>query len=414
MQSSRDGSLRHEPAFVRWATAEGVSMLGTAVSTVVLPLVVYEQTGSAAQTSALFALRVVPYLFFGLIAGPLADRENRKRMIIGGNVAEGLLVATIPIAHALGVLTMAQVYVVAVLSATAFVFSDAAVFGALPALVGTDRLARANGFLSAQASAAEIVGPALGGVLATAIGATNALWVDAASFLGAAAVQSTIRAPFRQASTGDVSPGEIAPVRFGAHVRAGLTFVRRHRTIATLIGVGFGNSFAFGVVIGLLVPYAVEQLGVADGDGRIGLLFSAGAVGSLVSGLVFGRLYRAERVRWLTPGTLALSAFTGGVLAASTVWAASAGTYGVYSFSIATTIMVGITYRATASPDHLRSSVNVLGRMVAWGGQPFGAAVGGIVADAASVRVAYVMAAGVMAGSAVAAAVLLRDIRQDP
>jgi hypothetical protein len=74
VRSAPDGSLRHEPAFVRWATAEGISMLGTAVSAVVLPLVVYEATGSAAQTSALFALRVVPYLCFGLVAGPVADR----------------------------------------------------------------------------------------------------------------------------------------------------------------------------------------------------------------------------------------------------------------------------------------------------------------------------------------------------
>ncbi len=86
------GSLRAEPRFVRWAAAEGVSMVGTSISTVVLPLVVYEETGSAAQTGLLYALRVVPYLVFGLIAGPVADRGNRRLLIIGGNVAEGALV----------------------------------------------------------------------------------------------------------------------------------------------------------------------------------------------------------------------------------------------------------------------------------------------------------------------------------
>jgi hypothetical protein len=61
--------LRTEPLFVRWVTAEGVSMIDTAITTVVLPLIVYAETGSAAQTGGLFALRVVPYLLFGLIAG---------------------------------------------------------------------------------------------------------------------------------------------------------------------------------------------------------------------------------------------------------------------------------------------------------------------------------------------------------
>ena len=120
------GWLSQEPAFRRWVGAEGVSLVGSAVTTVVLPLVVYEATGSAAQTGLLFALRVVPYLLFGPIAGPIADRGNRRLLIIGGNVAEGVLAATIPLAHLLGVLTVAQIYAVGLLSATVFVFSDAA------------------------------------------------------------------------------------------------------------------------------------------------------------------------------------------------------------------------------------------------------------------------------------------------
>lgn len=82
-----------------------VDGVGSAVTGVVLPLVVYQITGSAAQTGALFALRVVPYLMFGLVAGPVADRGNRRRLIIGGNLIEGALVATIPIADLFGVLT---------------------------------------------------------------------------------------------------------------------------------------------------------------------------------------------------------------------------------------------------------------------------------------------------------------------
>ena len=259
---TRSHGLRAEPAFVRWASAEGISLVGSAVTTIVLPLVVFEATGSITQTGALYAVRVVPYLLFGIIAGPIADQGNRRFLIIGGNVAEGLLVATIPIAHALGVLTVAQVYVVGLLSATAFVFSDAAVFGAVPALVGPERLSAANGFLSALASGADIAGPVLGGALAATIGPANAVTVDAASFLVAAAMQSTIRSSFR---TGSVPAGERLPIM--AQVKRALRFVRGHRTVATLIGVGFGNSFAFGAVLGLLVPYGVTELGLSA-EGR--------------------------------------------------------------------------------------------------------------------------------------------------
>ena len=172
-------------------------MVGSAVTGVVLPLVVYQITGSAAQTGALFAFRVVPYLLFGLVAGPIADGGNRRRLIIGGNLVEGALVATIPIADLFGDLTIAQIYVVALLAATAFVFSDAAVFGAVPVLVGPERLPAANGALSSLSSCSEIAGPVIAGLLAASIGAINAIWIDAACFFMAAGVLRSIRSTFR-------------------------------------------------------------------------------------------------------------------------------------------------------------------------------------------------------------------------
>lgn len=139
-------------------------MLGTAVSAIALPILVYQLTKSATLTGLLFALRVLPYLLVGLIAGPIADRGNRRLLIIGGNLVEGALVASVPIAALFDVLTVAQIYVVTLGSATMFVFSDAAVFGAVPALVGTKRLPAANGFLSALQSGSEIAGPAIAAI----------------------------------------------------------------------------------------------------------------------------------------------------------------------------------------------------------------------------------------------------------
>jgi MFS family permease len=139
-----------------------------------VPVLIYDLTGSAAQTGLLFAMRVVPYLLFGLVAGPIADRGNRRRLIIGGNLVEGILMASIPVANAFGALTVAQIYAVALLSATAFVFSDAAVFGAVPALVGPRRLAAANGLLASLQSGTEVLGPVLAGGLSRSSGRRRA------------------------------------------------------------------------------------------------------------------------------------------------------------------------------------------------------------------------------------------------
>jgi predicted MFS family arabinose efflux permease len=176
----------------------------------------------------------------------------------------------------------------------------------------------------------------------------------------------------------------------------------------TLLIVGFGNSFAFGTVLGLLVPFAVERLGIASSDGHIGVLYSAGGVGSLLAGLLLSRVFRAERVLWITPGTLAFSSVLIVGLALSTRFASAVVLLVMFSWSIATTIAVGITYRQLAAPDDLRSSVNVFGRMIAWGGQPFGAALGGLIAGVSTVRTAYLAAAVVMGVSSAIATVMLR------
>ena len=110
----------------------------------------------------------------------------------------------------------------------------------------------------------------------------------------------------------------------------------------------------------------------------------------------------------LTPGTILCSGLLAGLLATTALWPGALLIVGVFAWSIGTTIMVGITYRQLVAPDDLRSSVNVIGRMISWGGQPFGAATGAFVAASASVSAAYAMASVVMLVSAAAAALLLR------
>ena len=389
--------LRDEKSFVRWALADGVSVTGTTVSTVVLPLVVYHETGSSAATGGLFALRVIPYILFGAVAGPVADRWNRRRLIVGGHIIEGLLGATIPIAALFGVLTVTQVYVVGLLSATAFVFSDAAVFGAVPALVGTERLAAANGFLATIISAAEVAGPAIGGVLAATVGATNAVWFDSATFFFAAAVQGSIRSTFR------VGEPPAGPLRIREQIGKAMRFVRGNRTVATLLLTGFGNSLGFGAVLGLLVPYGVEQLGLPEKDLRIGLLYTASGIGALIAGLLFSRVFAPARVKRITPISTAITAGITVGLVFSTWWIPAIVLLVLFQWAVGTTITTGITYRQLAAPDDLRSSVNVFGRMISWGGQPFGAGIGAAISAALDVRAAYVFAAVALTLSATGA-----------
>lgn len=372
--------LLSNPAFVRWLLSDTVSTLGTGISTVVLPVIVYNRTESSTLTGAVFGVRVVPYLLFGLIAGTIADRVDRKRLVVWGIVGEGVALASIPIVAIFVQVPIWQIFAATLIGSTCFVFSDAATFGALPSLLGKDLLPAANGMLTAAASAALVAGPAVGSLLASWVGAEQAVWFTAGAFVLAAGLIATIRAPFRSAAS------TTTDLRLVEHARAGLRFVWRHRVIRTLVAAGAINSLAFGALIGQLVVYADRVLGVPGESTRLGVLFAAGAVGTLLAGASFGRLYSRERIAVLTPSALVGAGIVAVVFGATSTYLVALVLYVAFSWCVQTVISTGITYRQTASPDELVSSVNVVGRMVAWGGQPLGALLGGVVADGAGVR----------------------------
>ncbi len=175
--------LRGDGPFVRFWLAHTVTVTGTTVSSVLLPILVFERTGSPAQTSLVVAFAALPYLLLGLVAGAVADRSDRRRLMVGCELASAALVASVPAAAAFDALTLPHIYLVALGTATSFVWFDAANFGALPALVGRDRLVAATSALQSAEGVAYIVGPTIGGVLATAIGPATAMTVDAASYV---------------------------------------------------------------------------------------------------------------------------------------------------------------------------------------------------------------------------------------
>src|SRR5579859_1125067 len=273
------GSLWRDRDFGLFWAGRMISLAGSAVTTVVLPILVYRLTGSALQTALLAGIAILPYLGFGLVAGALADRWDRRRLMIGCDLLNASLLGTIPLAAAFGVLTLFQIYLVAVLSATAFVWFDAANFGALPTLVGRERLVVANSYLWSGETLINILGPSLAGLLAALLGPAPAIGADALSYgLSAASlllIRRALHRPRPAALAGPIYRQTLADIR------SGLRFLWQHDLVRALTLLGFGVSLTGGAVAGLLVVYAVRGLGVPAADACIGLLFTAGAVGAL-------------------------------------------------------------------------------------------------------------------------------------
>lgn len=403
--SAHPDSIWRNPAFRRFWSAHSLSLAGTATTLVVLPILMFQLTGSASRTALLLAIQVVPYLAFGLLAAAVADRLDRRVLMVGCDLANAAALASIPIAAALGTLTVTHLYLAALISATVFVWFDAAYFGAVPSLVGRGGVVAANSAIGSTFQIVSVLAPAVGGVVAALLGAATALWIAVASFVVAALVLARLpalsRVSTRVPEPPDAQTGRRLVHRLVADVGEGLRYVRRHPLIWPLTISGFGVSLSTGAVLGLLVVYGVRQLGLTDDDARLGWLYSCGAAGALLAALALPWLvgrWGAARVSLLAVAAnlifligLAMSTALPFALLMMLVWQ---GTQSLVVIS-------GITLRQQLTPHRLQGRVNVTARMIAWGGQPFGAMIGGLIADRASIQVTYlVMALGVASSAA--------------
>src|SRR5262245_21570855 len=187
--------LRDDPDFRRYWSARALSITGSMVTAIALPVLVYRLSGSTVLTAVVTALESAPYLLTGLFAGALADRWNRRRVMVTADLVNAVLVGSIPVAHWLGVLTVVQVLVVAFTVQGVYTFFDGANFGALPVLVGRARVAQATSAVWTASSLIELLIPPATGLLLAVFDPASLLTLDALSFAASAfAVRGIVRA----------------------------------------------------------------------------------------------------------------------------------------------------------------------------------------------------------------------------
>jgi MFS family permease len=260
--------------------AHTVSLFGDQVSLLAVPLVaVLTLDASAAEMGYLSAVALLPNLVLALHAGAWADRWGRRRHImIATDLGRAALLASVPVAYALGALTFAQLYVVAFLAgslAVLFNVSDASLF---QTIVRRERFVEASSLLNGSRAFSFVAGPSVAGLLVHAVTAPGALLVDAVSFLTSGALLGRIR------------PEEPRPDRERSGVTVGLRWIAASPIIrSTLLATATVNFFNF-VFWALFVLYATRTLGVTSGT--LGLVLGAGAVGGLIGSAIATPLTR--------------------------------------------------------------------------------------------------------------------------
>jgi len=365
-------------------SGQTVSTLGTSVSTLALPLLALALTRSTAQAGFLAAVQSLPYLVFSLPAGALIDRWDRKRVMIRCDAARFIAYGSVPLAYALGHLTIAQLYLVALVGGTAFVFFNIAEVASLPRVVPDVQLAQANAINAAAESGAQLVGPGLSGFIislarTTASGASVAYLADSVSYLASVVSLFFITTPFQH----DRPAVQDRSLR--VEIAEGIRFLWTHRPLRLVALLTLCINICFSPTYLAVIVLARGSL---HADVRtIGLIFSVGSIGGLIGSLIAPLLKTRLRFGQIIIGSAALQALTLPVLAAAVSPLMLVIGEAILAMMVPIYNVAAISYRLMLTPDALQGRVNSVARLLAFASIPFSTAVGGVLLASIGPRV---------------------------
>ncbi|MBB5803997.1 MFS family permease [Saccharothrix ecbatanensis] len=355
-----DTPLWRNGSFALLWTGHTVSLVGSQVTVIAVPLIAAFTLGAGPwEIGVVTACGRLPYLVFGLPAGVWADRLPRRAVAAACAVGQAVALGVVPVAAAVGVLSVPLLAAVAFVAGAFAVVGDIAGLALVPMVVPREQLTRAQGAVEVGQATAQIAGPALGGWLVGAITAAGALLADAATFLVAALTLVRLRVVGEQPrATGGVWDGVRAV--FGHHAL-------RRVTLCTATHVFWFNAFTVVVLL-----YLVSERNLTAA--QAGLTLSVGAVGGLVGALVAARLGE----RWGRRRTMVAAILvTGGGQALVVVEPFMAVAVMWFALQIYNVHQVPVRYEAT--PTALHGRVNATIRTAVWGTAPAGALVGGLL-----------------------------------
>ncbi|MER5760996.1 MFS transporter [Streptomyces sp. NPDC002082] len=381
-----------------FATGQAVSNTGTWMQRIAQDWLVLSLTGSASAVGITIALQFLPMMLFGLYGGVLADRLPKRPLLLCTQAAMGLT------GLALGVLTLAghvnvwHVYLAAFLLGLVTVVDNPARQTFVSEMVGKDQVANAVSLNSANFQSARLVGPAIAGVLITAVGSGWAFLLNGLSFAAPLAALMLMR-------TRELHPVEVQP-RAKGQLREGLRYVAgRPELIWPIVLVGFIGTFGFNFPIWLSAFVSK----VFHGDaGTYGLFNTLIAAGSLAGALLAARR-GLSRLRLLVAAAVLFSVLLLVTAFAPGFWLFAALLVPIGVFGLTVNVTANSSVQMATDPE-MRGRVMALFMMVFTGGTPIGAPLVGWVTDTYGARIGMAAGGAVSLAAAVTIGLVLSRI----
>ena len=356
---ARGGLFRLRDFRLLWG-GETVSELGSQVSLIAIPLVaVTTLAATPFQMGVLTAASTAAFLAIGLPAGVWVDRIRRRHVMIGVDLGRLLTLGSIPVAYALGVLHLPQLYIVALVSGVFTVFFDVAYQSYLPSLVGREHLIEGNAKLTGSAQVAQVAGPSLAGVLVQAISGPYAVAVDAASFLVSAVAVGGIR-------TDEPVPSvpETGHPSLRHDIGQGLRFVFGNPLLRAITATTGSGNFFSGIQAAVEIIFLVTV--VHAKPAIIGLVFAVGSVGGLLAAVVASPI--ARRIGGARATLISSFAVAGGLLIPLTTPGVGLLLFGagffLSSFAVVVYNINQVSFRQGLCPDEMLGRMNATIRFV--------------------------------------------------
>ncbi|MBV9822964.1 MAG: MFS transporter [Actinobacteria bacterium] len=373
--------LRHHDFRWFWA-GQSVSVVGTQVTAVALPLVAALSLGaSAGGVSVIATAAFLPNVLLPLFAGHWLETRRRRRIMIAADVLRAVLLALVPLAAVLDRLSLTLLAVVAFGVGAASVMFDVGSFAYLPSLVSDEDLPAANQAMQGSSTAAQVAGPGVAGLLVQAAGPSAAIAIDSASYLASVLGLTAARKPEPAPELDDELPAGILQGIRQILVNPILRALTTHAAIYNL---------AAQILTVNLVVWLVKERGLSAGG--YGLALSAAGVGAffgtmlalrLARRLGYGRAFAASlTLSTGVPLLLATFPFSGFALGAAVAAVQLVSGAGLGSANV-----LSVTLRQVVAPRGSLARTNGGYRLLIYGVIPFGSALGGVIGELFSSRV---------------------------
>lgn len=358
--------------FRRLLASSWVTNAGDGISLAAGPLLVASQSRAPFLVASAALLHRLPWLIFGLYAGAVADRVDRRKLVAGADIARALVLVALSASVLSGRVDIAVVLVTMFVLGVAEVFGDTTSATLPPMLVDREHLGEANARLQASVLVGnQLLGPPLGaGLFALGMAVPFVTQGVCAAFGALLLLRLSVRRPPERV---------VAVARPRTEILEGLRWLARHSAVRTLVLVILTFNITWGAAWSVLVLWAQDRL--RAGEFEYGLLISATALGGLLATFGFSWLNRRASYELLMKVCLSCEVAMHGILALTTAyWLAVVVMFGfgAYAFVWAT---ISQTIRQRAVPEEFQGRVSSVYMVGIFGGLVLGQAVGGVIAD---------------------------------